>query len=219
MNTAEQLQPRVGGLKSVLRTAQKPETTTAKSKTPTLQVGQEIKELAKEIADLKKQMDSAETKFKQRSQELIDFCIPQRIELCKKEYLSTIRIPTADDLSVTITWSGNYIKIPPSAEQMLINILGESAYSEYFKSKFVIQATDKTDDELMRLFQWLSPDDGDTEEGLAIGQERFTQFFAVDEVIRPTERFIRDHVLMTPAKKEELLMAGVKQYQPSVKSR
>jgi hypothetical protein len=205
------------GLKSVLRTAQKP-VTESKSKTPTLPVNDEIKQLAQEVKDAKNEADSAMTIFDMKSAELIAKMSPMRQDLCRKEYLSAVRVPTMDNLSVTIVWSGNYIKIKPESEPMLINVVGEK-YTDYFKSKFVIQAADKSDEELYKLFEWLGGDAEDEENRIAIGQERFAQFFQVDEVIRPTERFVREHILMDNATREELAAAGVRQYKPAVKSR
>lgn len=214
-NTAEKIAPQ--GLKSILRSAQKPEPATAKGKTPVLDVSSEIRELATQASQYKKDLDTADAKFKEVSKRLTDLVNPLRLELAKREYTPTVRVPTLDGLSVTITWSGNFYKITPDSESQIIKIVGEQAYPEYFKSKFVISATDKTNEEIYKLFGWLAPDD--SEQGLSIGQERFQEWFTVDEVIRPTERFVHDYALMPISKKSDLELAGVKPFNPSVKSR
>jgi hypothetical protein len=218
MNTAENLKPQPRSLKSVLRATPQKEATTTKSKTPMLTVDEATRELAETIRKAKEQQDEATAVIERLSADLINRIKPLRQELCQREYISSVKVP-CEVLNLAITWSSSYKKIPPSLEQELIKILGETAYHEYFGSKFVISATDKTDEQLMELFAWLAPDDGATEEGLSIGQDRFSQFFTVEEIIKPTERFVRDHVLMAESKKQELELAGVTQFKPSIRIR
>lgn len=216
-NTAEQI-VETPSLKSVLRQAQKPVMPAAKSKTPILDADADLKKLAQEILEAKEQMDKAKTILEMNTQLLVDAISGKRKELCQKEYISSIRIPTEKNQSILVVWSGNYIKITTDKEDSLIKIVGEK-YQDYFKSRFVISAEDKSDDELYTLFGWLAPDEGVTPEGLRMGQERFAQFFTVEEAIKPTERFIHDHVLMADHIKEELAAAGVKQYKASIRTR
>jgi hypothetical protein len=214
-NTAEKLAS-PNPLKSVLRSAQKPATET-KSKTPVIDADTEIKNLTAEIAKLKREIDDRDTQLQRLSADLLSAVAPMRASLCRREYVSAIRVRNNDtNTSLLVVWSSNYTKIPPGKEAELIEIVGQK-YPEYFKSKFVISAEDKSDSELYQLFEWLAPDD--TDAGLQEGQRRFAEFFAVDEVIKPTERFIHDHVLMSEETRERLELAGVKQYKPSIRTR
>lgn len=216
MNTAEKL-PEKASLKSVMRSANKP-TPAVKSKIPIIEANDEMREKAQKVLDLKRQIDSLDTLLAEASKDLTDLTFPIRQDFCKKEFLNSVKVPTTDNHAVVIVWSGNYTKLKTEAEEYLLGILGDK-YQEYFKSKFLISATDKSDAELYELFGWLAPDGGESEEGLAIGQERFAKFFTVEEVIKPTERFIRDHVLMDESLREQLENAGVRQYKPSIKTR
>lgn len=218
-NTAEQINTTTTtGLKAILRKAQKPAEEVKKGKTPLLDATEEAKKLAQQILDNKKKMDNAKTDLERDTALLTSLLSNKRKELCQREYTSSIRVPTANGNSILIVWSGNYVKITTDKEDELIRIVGDK-YQDYFKSRFVITAEDKSDDELYTLFGWLSPDGGETPEGLQMGQERFAQFFTVDEVIKPTERFVHDHVLMSDSKRADLEAAGVRQYKPSIKTR
>ena len=215
--TAKKIE-KAGSLKDIMRSANKPTPASSKSKIPVVSADDEMRELAQEVLDLKTQIESLTTELERAGKTLIDKAFPIRQELCKKEFTTSVKIPTRTNNLVVLVWSGNYSKIKPENESVLIDILGED-YTELFKSKFVISAEDKTDAELYELFAWLSPDGGKTEEGLKMGQERFARFFTVEEVIKPTENFIRKHVLMSDELREKLEMAGVKQYKASVKTR
>ena len=214
--TAKKME-KAGSLKDVMRSANKP-TPASKSKIPVIEGDDETRELAQEILELKTQIESLTTELEKAGKLLIDKVSPVRQDICKKEFTTSVKVPTRTNNLVVLVWSGNYSKIKPENEGGLIDILGED-YQEFFKSKFVISAEDKTDAELYELFSWLSPDGGETEEGLRMGQERFARFFTVEEVIKPTENFIRKHVLMPDELREKLEMAGVKQYKASVKTR
>lgn len=215
-NTAEKLSPKVG-LKDVMRSANKPAPAT-KSKVPLIDASDQLRDNAQKVLDLKRQIDSLTTLLEEASKTLTDSVFPIRQDLCKRDFINSVKVPTTDNHAVVIVWSANYLKLKTEAEEMLIEVLGDK-YQEYFKSKFLISATDKSDAELYELFGWLAPDGGETEEGLQIGQERFAKFFTVEEIIRPTERFVRDHVLMDESLREQLDNAGVKQYKASIKTR
>lgn len=215
-NLAEKL-PEKKALKDVMRAANKPVPAT-KSKIPLLDADADLRDKAQKVLDLKRQMDSLDTLLAEASKDLTDLAFPIRRDICKKDFINSVKVPTTDNHAVVIVWSGNYIKLKTEAEEYLVEILGDK-YQEYFKSKFLISATDKSDAELYELFGWLAPDGGETEEGLAIGQERFSKFFTVEEAIKPTERFIRDHVLMDDETREQLENAGVRQYKASIKTR
>lgn len=206
-------------LKSVLRSAQKA-TTDSKSKTPVLDVPPSIKELAEKVRIAKEQVEKATTLFEELSANLVNEVSGIRGELCVREYISSVKVPTTSNLMVAVTWSGNYIKIKPEQEQEIVKIVGDDRFKDYFRSVYDIAIKKELamdNNALYRLFEWLGG--GSSEDEIATGQARFHQYFEVDENIKVTERFIRDHVLMSATQKEGLLLAGVKQYKPSVRSR
>lgn len=206
MNTALKIAPEPMSLKNLLRTAAKPEEPAKKSATPILPVDEQVKGLATEVRKAKELADSSKTLFEMKSQELVDAIADLRGELCRRNYTSAVRIPTLDNLSVTIVWSGNYTKISGSKEADLVSIVGDK-YPEYFQSKFAITVKDELSD------------DERTEFINRLGAEMFTKFCSVEEVIKPTERFKFDHVCMDRATREALEMATVKQFKASVRTR
>lgn len=211
--------------KSVLRKAPQKEASATKAKTPVINATEEIRTKAERFREEKEALDKHQQAVDLLAEELVSECSPYRLEMLQREYVPTIRVPSADGLSITITWSSNYKKISTEQEQELLQILGETAYSEYFKSKFVISAVDLSNDQLSQFFYWLSPKKGEREysaneeDNLAIGQERFFSMFKVEEIIKPTERFVREHPLMGVNVQNSLKLAGVAQYKPSVKSK
>jgi hypothetical protein len=195
-----------GDLKGLLRKAAKPEEPVKKGSTPILPVEESIRILATEVKKEKELADSHKSVFEQKSLELVNAISAMRAELCRHAYQSAVRIPTMDNLSLTIVWSGNYTKIPGSREADLINIVGDQ-YPDYFKSRFALAVkSDLSNAELNELVQLL-------------GEERFIKWFESEEVIRPTERFIHDHVRMDAQTREALELADVKQYKAAVKTR
>lgn len=218
-NTAEKINPTAtGGMKSILRQGQKPVTEEKKGKTPVIQPSDDVKKLAQQIYDNKRKVDDAQSAVERDTALLIEAIKPIRKGICQKEYVSSLRVPCLNEHSVLVTWSNNYSKIATDQEEALIKIVGDK-YEHYFKSKFVISAIDLSDAELYELFGYLSPDGGESEEGLKIGQDRFFKFFKVVEQIKPTERFTHEAVLMPDEVVEDLKAAGVKQYSPAVKIR
>lgn len=211
--------------KSVLRKAPQKEQTATKAKTPVINATEQIRSKAEQYRMEKEALDKHQQAVDLLAEELVNDCTPYRLEMLQREYVPTIRVPSADGLSVTITWSSNYKKIGTEQEQEIIQIVGETAYQEYFKSKFIISASDLSSDQLNQLFNWLSPKKGDKDfspdqdVNLQIGQERFFSLFTVEEIIKPTERFVREHPLMGINQQNALKLAGVAQYKPSVKAK
>ena len=195
-----------GGLKNLLRAAAKKDEPVKKSSTPVLPVEETVKSLATEARQAKEQMDSFKTIFDMKSAELIQAIDTLRVELCRKGYTSAVKIPTLDNLSVTVVWSGNYTKIPGSKEGEIISIVGDR-YQDYFKSQIAIQAKkDLSNEELNDLVATL-------------GEEKFIRYFETEEVLRPTERFIHEHPMFDQQTRDALESASVKQYKPSIRTR
>lgn len=218
MNTAEKVESKVMGLKSVMRGTPQKEATPSKSKTPILKDSpEEIQKLAEQVYQDKVEYDEAENKFKASSALLIEKVTPYRIELCQREMVTSVKVPAGNHM-VGVVWSSNYKKIPNTQEADLIKIMGgETEYSQNFFSKFDIVAEDKSEKEMYELFEMLGG--GTSEDCVRIGQERFMNFFKVKETIRPTEKFVREHIFMSEKKKAELELCGVSQYTPSIRTR
>jgi hypothetical protein len=218
-NLAEKQESAVMGLKSVMRSTPQKEATQSKSKTPILNVSDDVQNLAEKVYDDKVAWEMAENVFKQSSAQLVNEVSPMRADLCQREYVSSVKVPAGKHM-VGVTWSSNYKKIPNTQEEELIKVMGSQAkYDQSFYSKFEVIAEDKTEKELYDLFCMLAPNDGADEDDVRIGQERFMNYFKVKETIRPTEQFIREHIFMSEKMKSELELCGVCQYTPSIRTR
>lgn len=219
MNNLAEKRESVLGLKDVMRGTPQKDTATPKSKTPVLKVPDDIQKKAEIVYEKKLAFDTAELEFKQVSADLVEAVTPYRIELCQKEYCTSVKVPAGKHL-VGVVWSSNYKKIAPSSEADLIKAIGsEAEYAQNFFSKFEIIAEDKSEKELYDLFCMLAPNNGETADDVRIGQERFMQFFKVKETIRPTEKFVREHIFMSEEKRQALELCGVAQYTPSIRTR
>lgn len=218
-NLAVKQEPKVLGLKSVMRSAPQKEATVSKSKTPILAVDEKIQSLAEKVYNDKVAFETAENQFKMSSAELVKVVTPYRIELCQREHTPSVKIPAGKHL-VGVTWSSNYKKIPNTQEEALIKACGGiEAYQQNFYSTFDVSVKDNSENGLYSLFCALAPNGGATEDDVRMGQEKFMTMFEVKENIKPTETFIRNHVFMSEDKKAELELCGVAQYTPSIKTR
>lgn len=192
-------------LKAKLREAQKPETE-KKSTIPILQVDEDTQKLAGQIREAKEQAEAASTLVKLRTDELLSIIAPKRQELCLRNYVSSLKIPTTENLLLTLTWTHHYSKIKPSSEGEIVRVLGQEKYSKYFSSRYVIQAkSDLTDSEL--------------EDLVATMGDKFEKYFEVDEQLKPSEEFTRQLPVFDELTRTALIQAGVNQFRPSVKTR
>jgi len=188
----------------LLRKAAKPEEK-SKSATPLLTVDNATKELATEVRKAKNAFDSAKAAFDEKSARLLVTIAAAREELCRHAYQSALKIPTVDNLSVTVVWTSQYNKIPGSKAAVIMGTVGDKQYADYFKSCFTLKVKDDlNEDDLNELIQLL-------------GEEKFMKWFESEEVIKPTERFVHDHVTMDKKTKEAVALAGVNQNKPAIK--
>ena len=218
-NLAVKQEPKVLGLKSVMRSAPQKEATVSKSKTPILAVDEDIQSLDEKDYNDKIAFETAENQFKMSSALLVKAVTPYRIELCQREHTPSVKVPAGKHL-VGVTWSSNYKKIPNTQEEALIKACGDvEKYQQNFYSTFDVSVKDNSENGLYSLFCALAPNGGATEDDVRMGQEKFMTLFEVKENIKPTETFIRNHVFMSEDKKAELELCGVAQYTPSIKTR
>ena len=160
----------------VLSTAAKPSEPKSKSSVPVLDVSQEVKELAARIREVKSQLDSAEAEFELRKQEMIDAVAPMRASLCKSGYVSSVRIPDTNGLSVSLTWSRKYSKVGMDKKAAIEGIVGED-FDDLFETKTEIKVKEGASEEMLReLIE-------------SIGPERFAHFFDVEQTLAPTARY------------------------------
>lgn len=220
MNNLAEKKAEVLGLKSVMRSTTQKEPAQTKSKTPVLDVPTTVQKLAEQVYQDKVAFEMAENAFKQSSSQLVDAVSPMRTDLCQREHISSVKVPTTSNKLVGVTWSSSYKKIPNTQEEALIKACGNvETYLQNFYSTFEVEVKDNSEKGMYDLFCKLAPNDGETEEDVRIGQERFMSMFKVKETIKPTDKFVREHIFMSEEKRAELELCGVQQYTPSIRTR
>ena len=218
-NLAEKQEPKVMGLKNVMRATPQKEPVASKSKTPVLDVGEDIQNLAKQVYEDKIRYETAENQFKMSSGKLVDAVAPIRAEMCQREMVSSVKVPAGNHL-VGVVWSSSYKKIPNTQEEGLIKVFGSiEEYGQNFYSVYDVEVKDNSEKGLYDLFCALAPNGGLTDDDVRMGQEKFMQLFKVKETIKPTETFVRNHIFMSEEKRAELELLGVQQYIPSIRTR
>lgn len=191
-------------LNDVLASATVAKEAKSKSKVPLLTVSEEIKSNASKLREIKEELDSLESMYETLSAQMIEKISPMRESVCKQGYQSSIRIPDSKGLSITISWSDKYCKIPPENEETFRSITGKK-FDEYFTKDMTITVKDMSENTLKEIVK-------------AIGPERFSQFFSVEKIIKPTSRFTQEQfTAFTHEQRQQLQQAGVRQHKPSIK--
>ena len=187
----------------VLSTAAKPVEPKSKSKVPVLDVPQEVKELAAKIREVKAALDSADAEFELRKQEIIDAVAPLRAGLCKSGYVSSVRIPDVNGLSVSLTWGHKYTKVGMDKRDAIVGIVGDD-FEDLFETKTEIKVKEGAgEDKLRELIE-------------AVGPERFREFFDVTQVLAPTARYTDGFFTSFTDEQRAELAKLVVPYKPSI---
>lgn len=192
-------------LTAVLAGASTPKASKGKKSTvPVLMVGEDVKKLASRVRDAKNDLDSAESMYETLGAELLQKVSPLREDLCRRAYQSSVRVPDARGMSVGVSWSDKYSKIPAENEAALREVAG-SAFDDYFARDLTVTVRDVSEDSLKELVK-------------AVGPKRFSQFFEVLRTFTPTTRFTQEQFnAFTADQRQALALAGVKQHKPSIK--
>ena len=192
-------------LADVLAGATAPKASKAKkAAAPLLVVGDDVKQLATRIREVKEELDSAESIYETLSAEFIENVSPLRDSLCKKAYQSSVRVPDTKGLSVGVSWADKYCKVPGENDSAIREVVGDH-FEDYFTPDIAVTVRDISEESLKELVT-------------AVGPERFARFFAVEKTIKPTTRFTMEQFnVFTLEQRQRLVQAGVKQFKPSIK--
>lgn len=190
---------------AVLGSASKPEKT-KKSAIPVLEVSSTVEKDVDKIRELKEQIDSLQTVLDMKFAELLGVVKKDREEICKREYVSSVKVPGSVDETITIVWKHAYSKVELERETELKQIVG-ARYGEYFARKAKIEIKEGISDEaLMELIQ-------------AIGIDKFREHFDVERWIAPLQRYTTEYYNVFSAEEREKLEEIVRQYKPSLKTK
>ncbi len=199
----KQEKPQGFSVADVLSTAAKPAEPKSKSKVPVLDVSQEVKELTAKIREVKAALDSADAEFELRKQEIIDAVAPLRAELCRSGYVSSVRVPDTNGLSVSLTWGHKYTKVGMDKRDAIIGVVGDD-FEDLFETKTEIKVKDGAgEDRLRELIE-------------AVGPERFREFFDVTQVLAPTARYTDGFFTSFSDEQRAELEKLVVPYKPSI---
>ena len=182
-----------------------PKDAKGKSKVPVLMVSQEIREKAARLRQLKEELESTESMYDTLAAEMVEQVGPLREDLCRRQgYLSSVRVPDSKGMSIGISWSDKYSKIPAANEPALRDLTGDR-FSEYFTAAMAVTVKDISEESLTEIVR-------------AIGPERFASFFEVERSLKPTSRFTQEQfTVFTPEQRQGFLQAGVRQFKASIK--
>jgi len=179
----------------------------SKSTTPVLTVSKEVKELVARIREQKEEFTSLKGMIEADEAELRELIAPLRGKLCQKGYVSTVRVPSTDDKSVSVTWSKSYSKCELDNREAIVEIVGEEEYDDLFTAEKEITVKGDIDDKTLR------------ELIDAVGPMRFAEFFDVKRWIKPTERYTEGFFSSFNEEQREALAGMVQQYKASIKTK
>jgi hypothetical protein len=194
---------KVVDLDSVLGSAESKEAKASKSKVPVLKVDGKTQTTVTRLRKLKEEMDSLQSEFDMLKGELVGVAAPLRAELCASGYVSSVRVPGTDGLSVSVSWSNAYSKIPLGSGPEIEAVVGEERFGSFFFQDMEIKVKDISEESLMELVE-------------AVGPERFARFFEVKRWLKPNERYTTEFFTAFTPEERESLAPMVRQYSPSV---
>jgi len=180
-----------------------------KSSSPVLAVPLKTKEQAQEIRELKMKMDDLKAELTVKESDFLFAITPLRKEyILSREYVSSVKVPTTDGLSLTVVWSHAYLNCPPDNADQIVEAIGEDRYIKYFDIKNTIKVKDELPIE--KLEELINK----------VGTDVFAEFFDVETNIRPNDRFKYDQFTdFTDEELEQLELAGVKQKKAAIKAK
>ena len=177
------------------------------SKTPVMEVDSQTQAMAQRLRVLKDTIDSNTTEYDALSQDFVAAIDPKREDLINRQgYVSSLKVPDGQGLSVGITFSSSYSKIPIEAQPSIEEIIGERFDEFFIRPMEITVKKDVTDEALKDLIQ-------------SVGPERFALFFDVARWLKPNERYTKEFYTAFTAPERESLRLHVKQYKPSIKVR
>ena len=186
-------------LNSILSTASVSKDKKAASKVPVLSVPKETEALVTEIRGLKDEIDSLKSMFELKEAEL-------REKLCMSGYVSSVKIPDSENLSVLLSWKDAYTKIAMDATAMIQDIVGDEKYPQFFQPDMTITVKDVSEGALTELIK-------------AVGADRFAEYFEVDRSLKPTSRYTTEYFVAFTGEQREKLSQYVRQYKPALKTK
>ncbi len=193
-------------LNSILSTASVSKDKKATSKVPVLSVPKETEALVTEIRQIKEELDSLKSIFELKEAELIKTIAPLREKLCMSGYVSSVKIPDSENLSVLLSWKDAYTKIAMDATAMIQDIVGDEKYPQFFQPDMTITVKDVSEGALTELIE-------------AVGADRFAEYFEVERSLKPTSRYTTEYFIAFTGEQREKLSHYVRQYKPALKTK
>jgi hypothetical protein len=190
---------------SILAGAAKPADKKAASKVPVMQVGAEVQTLVKRKQEIVAQMDALSAEDEMVSADIIGQVTPLYEEKCKRDFTSSVKIPSIDGTNITMSWKSAYSKIAPQSEPEIQSIVGEQ-YDRWFTKQTTITVKDQSADFLTKLIE-------------LVGAENFATYFAVEQNIAPTANFTEEKYRMLNEQQRNSLAPIVKQYKPAIRAK
>ncbi len=180
------------------------EKSSSSTKVPILTVSKETQAKAARIRELKEQLDSLTSEFEVASSEMIEEIDSLRSDILRKQgYSSSVKVPDSKGMSIMLSWSANYSKVPIDNKDAL-KLIAKDRFEGFFGTEIVIKVKDVSEESLKELVS-------------TVGPEQFARFFEVERWIKPTKRYTEEFFTSFNDSERERLSAIVKQYKPSIK--
>ena len=176
------------------------------SKTPVIEADEQLQSMAVRLRELRDEIDSDTAEFESLSTDFIGLVEPRRAALIKSAgFTSSVKVPDGTGLSVSVTFSSNYSKIPMTDLPAIEAVVGDE-FSRFFTKELQITVKDVTDDSLKELVA-------------AVGPERFARFFSVERWVKPAKAYTEQFYTAFDEGQRISLSSLAKQYKPSIKTR
>ena len=167
-------QSRGFNLEDVLASATAPKETKSTSKTPVIDVDEEVSGMAKRLRELKDEIDSKTSEFESLSADFVEHVEPLRAAyIVRNGFTSSVKVPDGEGKSVSVGFSSNYSKVAITSQGAIEDLTGDS-FDRFFSKEMEITVKDVTEESLMELVG-------------AVGPERFARFFVVNRWITPDQ--------------------------------
>jgi hypothetical protein len=174
----------------------------SKSSVPMITVSKEIQELASKVRRYKEEMDSAESMYEEKAEELRLAITPLRDSLCRVNFTSSVKFFDSQKKAVSLSWSNKYSTPDFSNASGIMELVGEK-FKTFFEQLMTITVRNVSETGLQELVK-------------LVGPENFARLFEVKRTLKATEAFHTTQFTLSEGIRSKL-SAWFKQNRPSVK--
>lgn len=177
---------------------------TKKSKIPVLNVAVAVMKLVAKKQALVTKIDALKAEDEIVSADIISNITPQYEEICSSGFTSSVKLPSTDQSTITVSWKSQYSKIAPTEKAAIQSVVGENHFKRWFNIENTITVKDTSTEKLTELIT-------------LVGKENFSKFFSVEQVVVPNATFTEEKYKDLTTEQRNSLSVVVKQYKPTIR--